>query len=312
MKKFIFICLLSLSSLSPLAALEEEELDWDFPQGPSVQEYNSALQDAMAAQDWWKVVDYAATISYNFPTTPFAQDASYLIGEAYFNLGQLEYSNEAFTAYLNQAISPKHFEEAIHYKFKIAERFATGTKKRLFGSHKMPAWLPAQEDALKIYDEVIAALPHSEISAKSLLSKAKIQVYFEDFKPAIETLDLLIRRFPKDDLAAEAYLEKNRTYLLQCQAQNLDPDVLDLTEVNLRKFRLAFPREARLAEAEKIYKEMQEIFAQNLFEIGYFFEKTKKVPASLIYYTKVVAKYPDTQAAATARSKLETLHPSKK
>ncbi|HSX25765.1 MAG TPA: outer membrane protein assembly factor BamD [Chlamydiales bacterium] len=299
------ICLF-LASLSSLGALEENELVWDTPQGFSVQEYNSALQDAIAAQDWWTVVDYAEMISYNFPTSPFAQDASFVIGEAYYGLGQLEYSNEAFSAYLNYP-SPKRFEDAIEYKFMIAEQFANGAKKRLFGSHKLPAWLSAKEDALKIYDEVIAALPHSEMSARSMLSKAKIQVEFEDYKPGLETLDLLIRRFPKNDLAAEAFLEKNRIYLLQCQAQNLDPDRLDLADVNLRKFRLAFPREPRLVEAEKILAQMQEIFAQNLLDTGYFFEKTKKIPASIIYYTKVIANYPNTEAAIAARQKLEAL-----
>ena len=284
MKKYLY---LFVAFLTPLLALEEQDLTWD-DTGPSVQEYNSALQQAIVAGDWWSVIDYADIISYNFPTTPFAQEASYIMGEAYYKLNQLEYANEAFTAYLNHISSPKHFEEAIEYKFNIAEQFANGSKKRLFGSPKMPAWVPAKEDSIRIYDEVIAALPHSEFAVKSLLSKARIQAYFEDYKPSIETLDLLIRRFPKHDLAAEAYLEKNKVFLTQCQAQNLDPDLLDHTELNLRKFHLAFPREPRLAEAEKILVEMQEIFAQNLFETGYFFEKTKKIPASIIYYNKVI------------------------
>lgn len=291
---------------STLVALEEEDLVWDNAQ-PSVQEYNSGLQQALAAEDWWKAIDFATIISYNFPSTPFAQEASYIMGEAYFKLDQLEYANECFTAYLNHVSSPKHFEEAIEYKFNIAEQYANGAKKRLFGSPKMPAWVPAKEDAIQIYDDVIAALPHSELAVKALLHKGRIQAYFEDFKPSIETLDLLIRRFPKHALAAEAYLEKNRIFLMQCKAQNLDPDLLDLTEVNLRKFRLAFPRETRIAEAEKIWIEMKELFAQNLLETGYFFEKTKKIPASLIYYNKVVAKYPATDAANVAREKLETL-----
>lgn len=296
---------------SPLISLEEHELVWENT-GPSVQEYNSALQQAIAEGNWWAVIDYADIISYNFPSTPFAQEASYIMGEAYFKLNQLEYANDCFTAYLNHVSSPKHFEEAIEYKFNIAEQFSHGAKKRLFGSIKMPAWVPAKEDSIPIYDEVIAAIPHSEFAAKSLLSKARVQVYSEDYKPSIETLDLLIRRFPKHELAAEAYLEKNKVFLAQCQAQNLDPDLLDMTEVNLRKFRLAFPREQRIQEAEKIYAQLQEIFAQNLFETGRFFERTKKVPASLIYYHKVIAKYPNTEAATASREKLEALQPSNK
>lgn len=305
MKKFVFAF---FASLSVLSALEEDELIWN--EGPSVQEYNSALQQAIASNDWWAVIDYANIISYNFPTTPFAQEISYTIGEAYYKLDQLEYANEAFTAYLNHASAPKHFEEAIEYKFNIAERFATGERKRLFNSPKMPAWVSAREDSIAIFDEVIAALPHSEFASKALLRKARVQAYFEDFKPSLETLDLLIRRFPKHELAAQSYLEKEKVYLLQCQAKNLDPDVLDMAEVNLRKFRLAYPREARLAEGEQIFSDMQEIFAQNLLETGYFFEKTKKIPASIIYYNKVVTKYPKTEAAAVALEKLSILQPN--
>lgn len=305
MRKTVFT-LLALTA--PVLGLEEHELRWENT-GPSVQEYNSALQQAISAGKWWDVIDYAEIISYNFPTSPFAQEASYLMGEAYYKLGEFESANECFTAYLNHVASPRHFEEAIEYKFNIAEQFANGTKKRLFGSVKMPAWVPAKEDSIEIYDEVIASLPHSDIAAKSFLSKARIQAYTEDFKPSIETLDLLIRRFPKHELAAEGYLEKSRVYLAQCQIESLDPDVLDLTEVNLRKFRLAFPRDPKLEEAEKIFSQMQEMFAQSLFETGCFFEKTKKTPASLIYFNKVIAKYPKTEAAAASREKIEMLSP---
>lgn len=300
--------LLSLFALVfPLLALEEHELIWD--EGPSVQEYHSALQQAMALGDWWAAIDYANIISYNFAGTPFAGEVPYLMGEAYYKLDQIEFANDCFTNYLNHTAAPKHFEEAIEYKFNIAERFANGENKRLFGSAKMPAWVPAREDSLEIFEEVIAALPHSDLAVKSLLSKAKAQAYLEDYKPSIETLDLLIRRFPKHELAAEAYLEKEKVYLLQCQAKNLDPDILDMAEVNLRKFRLAFPRESRLFEGEKICGEMQEIFARDIYETGCFFEKTKKIPASILYYNKVVAKYPKTEAAAAALEKLAILQP---
>jgi outer membrane protein assembly factor BamD (BamD/ComL family) len=306
MKKTFFLL---IAFALPLLALEEHELTWENT-GPSVQEYNSALQQAIQEERWWDVIDYADIISYNFPTTPFAQEISYTLGEAYYKLNQFEYANDCFTAYLSRAAAPKHFEEAIEYKFNIAELFANGTKKRLFGSIKMPAWVPAKEDAVQIYEDVIASMPHSELAAKSLLSKARIQAYnLEDFKPSIETLDLLIRRFPKHDLAAEAYLEKNKIFLAQCQIESLDPDALELAELNLRKFRLAFPRETRIEEAEKVLSDLQELFAQSLLETGQFFEKTKKVSASLIYYHKVIAKYPNTLAAEVSREKVELLQP---
>lgn len=307
MKKTLFFSLAFVLALAlPLLALEEGELKWE-DTGPSVQEYNSHLQQAIQDQNWWAVVDYADLISYNFPTTPFAQDTAFTMGEAYFKLGQLEIANDCFSAYLNRTTSPRHFEKAIEYKFNIAEKFKNGVRKPLFGSHKMPKIVPAKEDALKIYEEVITTLPHSEFAAQSLIGKARIQAEFEDYKPSLETLDLLIRRFPKHDLGAAAYLEKINVLLMQSQGQNIDPDLLDLAEVNLRKFRVAFPREPRIAEAEKIIGDMQEIFAKNLLETGRFFQKTKKIPASVIYYNKVIAKYPNTEAALAAQLQLEKL-----
>jgi outer membrane assembly lipoprotein YfiO len=297
-----------LSLILSLSALEEEELLWD-DEGPSVLEFNAFLQDAIRDGDWWAAIDYAEMISYHFPESPFALETAFLIGDAFYKLGQLELANERFTAYLNHSAAPKHFEEAIHYKFNIAESFRSGVKKPLFGSHKLPKLVSGEEDALKIYDEVITSLPHDDIAAKALLGKAEIQARFEDYKPSLETLDLLIRRFPKHDLAAQGFVQKSHSYLMQCRDKCLDPALLDLAEVNLRKFRLAFPREERIVEAEKDFTEMQEIFAEHLMETGRFFQKTKKVPASIIYYTKVLSKYPETKAAAEAQERLEKLQP---
>lgn len=276
-------------------------------QTPSVQEFYSYLQEAVDDEDWWSVIDFGEIVLYHFPESPFSQEIPFSIGLAYYHLKQHELANIALSEYLNKSTSPKHFEEAIEMKFAIAEFFRTGGKKRLFGSHKLPAIVPAREDALKIYDEVITTLPHHDIAIRALLGKAEIQVDFEDFKPGIETLQLLIRRFPKHDLAAEGYLQINKIYLKQCQAQHLDPNLLDLAEVNLQKFQLAFPREPRVAEATAAMEEMKELYAKNLLETGQFFQKRKQNDASKIYYSKVIAKYPDTHAADDAREKLAKL-----
>ena len=301
-KLFLYPLLFAL----PLLALEEEDLVWE-DQTANAQEINRSLQDALAKENWWSVVDYADLLAYCFPTSPFAQESAFVIGEAFLKLDQLELANQYFTAYLNRMNSPKHFEEAIQYKFWIAEQFFGGAKKRLFESHKTPKWMPAKEDALQIFEEVITAQPHSEMAAKSLLHKGMLEAELEDFKTSIETLDLLIRRFPKHDMAASAFVEKNRIYLKQCKEEGPDPNLLDLALVNLEKFKLAFPRESRIAEAEKALIEIREIFAQNLLGTGLFFQKTKKIPASIIYYTKVVAKFPQSEAAVVAREKLEEL-----
>lgn len=297
MKKIIFYL---TCAVLPLAAQETDP-------APSVTELNTYLLEAISEKNWWNAIDYADSISYNFPTTPFAQESPYQVGYSYFQMGQFELANESLTDYLNRSSSHSHFEEAIQMKFEIAEAFRNGAKKPLFGSHKLPKWMPAKEDAIAIYDEVITTLPTSETAAKSLLGKGKVQAALEDYKPAIETLHTLIRRFPKHDISSQAFLEINKIYLDQSRNTSLDLDILDMAEVNLRKFKLAFPRDPRITEAEALFAETQELFAQNLLETGLFFERTKKIPASIIYFNKVVAKYPGTKAAEKAKEKLDRL-----
>ena len=299
--KFLFsVCVCFSVSLF---ALEEEELTWDEP-AYTAQELHRSLQEALEKEDWWSVADFSGIISYNFPDSPFASEAAFLMGKSYFHLEQFELANDYFGIYLHQAGGVKHFEDAIQYKFQIAEGYRLGKKRRLFGSHKMPRILPSKEEAVEIYEEVITTLPHHEIAVKSLLGKAQLLAEFEDFKLSREALQTLIRRFPKHDLAAEAYLEMGRTYLTECQVSSMDADLLDLAEVNLRKFRQAFPREKRIQEAEALLIEMQELFAKNLLDIGKFFDKTHKPVAAKIYYSKVVAKFPNSEAALVAREKL--------
>ena len=300
-----------LAAFCSLSALEEEELTWDEESGASTAvAYNGYMQEALADKDWWAAIDFANILAYNFPSSPFSQELSYLIGYSYCQLGQYELANKSLSAYLNHSANHAHFEEAIRMKFEIAEAFMHGKKKRLFGSHKMPAWLSAKEDALEIYDEVIATVPHSDMATTSMLAKAKIQAEFGDYKPAVETLTMLIRRFPKTDAAAQAYLDIANVYFEQSKNSSLDLDILELAEVNVRKFKTAFPREPRIEEAEHTLAETNELFAANLFETGRFFERTKKKSASIIYYTRVLAKYPDTKAAVAAREKLHVLQPN--
>src|SRR5581483_9124916 len=107
MRKYFLLMCVAFS----LFGLEEEELNWEDDRTFSAQEFHSYLQQSIQDQQWWAVIDYADILSYHFPTSPFAQDASFIMGEAYFHLAQYELANECFSAYLNHSNSPRHFEK---------------------------------------------------------------------------------------------------------------------------------------------------------------------------------------------------------
>ena len=67
------------------------------------------------------------------------------------------------TQYLKDQHSPKFFEEAIQYKFDIAENYYNGVKKRLFGLKKTTKLQFAKDDALEIYEESVKSIPHHDL-----------------------------------------------------------------------------------------------------------------------------------------------------
>jgi outer membrane protein assembly factor BamD (BamD/ComL family) len=273
----------------------------------SVQEHYSAAMDAYQKQNWDEVVHQSLILVKNFSSTPFAQEALFYLGVGYFHTGELEYANRFLTGYLKKQATPKYFEETIQYKFKIAERYHRGAKKHILGWEAMPKWVPARDEAIAIYDEVITALPHHELAAHALFGKAKLLIKDDEYKSSIETYQTLIRRFPKHPLAAESYIGIGEVYLIQSQVQYPDQDYLDLAEINLRKFRHDFPGEEKLAVAEKMLLDMKEVYASDLYDTGRFYERTKKPQAAHIYYTRILAKYPETKVCELANKRLSRL-----
>lgn len=258
----------------------------------SVQEHYSAAIDAYQKQDWYEVIHHTVIVIKNFASTPFAQESYYYLAVAYFHHGEYDFANRFIAKYLKKQTTHKFFEEAIRLKFDIAEKFHHGAKKHILGLQNMPKWVPAREEAIEIYDEVIAALPHHELAALSLFGKAQLQLGEDEYKASIETYQTLIRRFPKHPLAAESYIGIAQVYLVQAQREYPDQDFLDLAEINLRKFRYDFPGEEKVAVAENMFVHMQEVYASDLYDTARFYERTKKPQAAYIYYTRILAKYP--------------------
>jgi outer membrane protein assembly factor BamD (BamD/ComL family) len=270
----------------------------------SVQEHYSAAMSAYQQQSWGEVIHHCVIVIKNFGSSPFAQEAYFHLGVAYFHTGEIEFANRFFTKYLKKQATPKYFEETIQYKFKIAEKYHKGAKKHVLGMENMPKWVPARGEAIAIYDQVITALPHHELATQSLCGKAQLLLQEEEYKSSIETYQTLIRRFPKHPLAVESYIGVGEVYLAQAQAEYPDQDFLDLAEINLRKFRASFPGDEKIALGEKTLLEMREIFASDLYDTGRFYERTSKPQAAYIYYTRILAKYPDTKVCTRATKRL--------
>lgn len=273
----------------------------------TAQDFYGNILKAYQKQDWRDVIFNAKCLFSYFPNSPFSSEASYYQGVAFFVLHDFDFANQSFSRYLKNEATPKFFDEAISYKYKIALKFQNGHKRHLMGAARLPKWLPAKEEALEIYDEIITTLPRHDLAARSLYQKGGLLASLNDYKASIDSFQVLIRRFPKHELAPDSFLGIADVYLKQCQSEFPDPDILELVQVNLEKFEKSFPGEPRIKEAEKKLLDMRNFFAKDLYEVGSFYERTKKFEAAEIYYSTIISQYPQTKYAIKAKKHIDEI-----
>ncbi|MBS0615084.1 MAG: outer membrane protein assembly factor BamD [Verrucomicrobia bacterium] len=308
--RYIILFLLAFEPLSAAYVLKQGKfVSSEEVATSTAQEHYAAAVKAYEEKNWKELLKQATIVTVNFEGTPYHTDALHFIGIAHFHLEDYELANNHFSDYLKVQTALKYFRETIEYKFQIAEHFRKGAKRHIAGVASLPKWMSADEDAVKIYDEVISALPSDDLAARSLLGKAKIQLKNEDFTASIETLQTLIRRFRKHALAPKAYVQIAKVYLTECQVQYPDADFIDLAEINLRKFRQDFPSDERVVTVEHMFYDMQEVYAKSFYEIGQFFERTKKPHAAVLYYHKIIKAYPNSRSAELSKARLKKLRP---
>ncbi len=274
-----------------------------------VQEHFDLGMQAYEASDWVEASKQFRIVTGNFPNSSCAQNAFFYLGVAEYELQEYDFANEAFSHYLNSQNNPKHFQETIEYKFDIADKLASGCRRHLLGTRSLPKWATGRTLALKIYDEVIASLSSHDMAAQALYSKGCLHWKMKMYRPAIEDYQLLVRRFPKHELVPDAYVNISSIYVQLSTYELQNPDILTFAEMNLKKFAQAFPREERIADVEQDLEDIKEIYAEGLYELGRFYERTRHPQAALICYQNTVLNFPETDCAEAARQRIQILDP---
>lgn len=253
---------------------------------------------------WSRASTEFEKVIFYFPCSDTAAEASYYLGVSYFKMREYDFANEEFSNYLKASQHPAFFEEAVSYKFCIAEHFKMGKKRRPFKMRYLPKWISAQDSALTIYDEVVAALPNHELTVQALYSKADLLKKMREYRDSVETYQIIIRRFPRHEIVPACYLEIADAYIRQSRVEFQNPDILALAELNARKFRDDFPRDERVPIVEDSIRRIKELYARGLCDLGLFYERMKQQDAAAIYFQSALEEFPDTTVAKFCRSRL--------
>lgn len=106
---------------------------------PCQDHFNLGIE-AMQDCNWCEAAKQFRIVLVNFKGSAYAQEGSFYLGVAEFNLDEFDCANEAFSYYLSSKNNPKYFQDAIEYKFRIAENLSNGCRRRFLGSKRLPKW----------------------------------------------------------------------------------------------------------------------------------------------------------------------------
>ena len=306
------ICLLSAFFIAaqvfanPLTAESPSPLDTKVERLSDMEYFNSAISQ-MEEKSWRGALNSFDAIRQYYPDSQVFDDSLYFQAVCNYHLMDYDIANKELTKYLSSKYRLKFFEDALHYKLEIANKFKEGAKKHLFDSDKFPKWIPAKEDALEIYDDIISMVPSHDLTAQALFEKGSLLQKMQDYKIALESYQTLIKRFPKHPLTPDSYLAINEAYYEQSHSEFRNTDLLEMAQINLKKFTKNFPRDEKIEQAQHYYEEMKEIHAKGLYDIGMFYERTSKPKASVIYYVTAIEKFPESSSTGLCRERLQNL-----
>jgi len=303
---FLIALLLSSPSLHALKPKSKNFKSQEEADHYLTKHYNLGCEH-YGCESWRAASSEFEKVIYYFPCSDAATDASYYLGICYFKMKEYDFANEEFSNYLKASQHPPFFQDAVEYKFCIAEHFKGGRKKHPFKIRYLPKWVSGQQSALVIYDEVIACLPNHELAIQALYSKGNLLKKMREYRDSIEAYQTLIRRFPRHEIVPACYLNIADAYVQQSALEFQNPDILALAELNVRKFKDDFPRDERTAIAAKSVSLIKELYAKGLCDLGLFYERMKQFDAAAIYFQSSIEEFPDTQVAAFCRSRLMSL-----
>lgn len=313
MKRCLALCVLAIT----LCSVTHAEYLWkngtlidmrEVADLPMERHFELGIQ-AMKEKKWDEALRQFRIVTINFPDTDLAKEAYYFLGVAYFYTNDSDLANKKFDEYLASVKNPKYFIETFQYKHEIANNFAKGAKRHLFNQEKLPALFADEDFSLKIYDEIVAALPTHELAAKALFDKACFLADQNQFSPSITTLQSITKKFPRTELACRSYVKIEQVLLAQLNYEEQNPDVLPLAEITMKKFQTDFPKATeQLAQAKATLTAVNETVALGFHKTGEFYERKGYPDAALIYYKQVVQHFPKTKIAEKSKERLEAIN----
>ncbi len=230
------------------------------------------------------------------------EEARFLLGETYFLARDYWKAVQQYQTVAENA-SGELYDLANQRCVDVGRAFLSGQKRILWIFFRLPAY----DDGVEILDRVWERAPGSRIGELAL--KLKADFYFErgDMDLAQDEYANLVKQYPSGRYVQLAMLRSAEAAEAAFPGVKFDDQPLIDAQQRYQQVVAAFPP---YAERERVPERLEGIRQQRAekdLSVARWYEKTRRSGAAEFYYRLILEDWPDTLAAAEARTRLRAM-----
>jgi outer membrane protein assembly factor BamD len=273
------------------------------PLGSSTEQLAAAdaFADAGDTQNAIKTYRYIARSSSKSTEAPTAQ---FGLAKQLKQSGNFEAAFKEYQSLLQNYPQTKNFEEAVADQIDIANAYLKGKKVKFLG---IPL-VSSMEKSEEMYAAILKVAPYSKHAAITQFNLGLALQKQGKAQEAIAAYQKVLDKYPNSAACDSAAYQVGYVYqLLGMTGKSQDLSALKEAQNNYQDFLLQYPNSEKIQQAGQNMKKMLSKESADTLRVARFYDFNKDFKASSIYYNDVIRRFPQSEEATAAKSRLDEL-----
>ena len=273
------------------------------PLGSSMEQLAAAdaFADAGDTQNAIKTYRYIARSSSKSTEAPTAQ---FGLAKQLKQSGNFEAAFKEYQSLLQNYPQTKNFEEAVADQIDIANAYLKGKKVKFLG---IPL-VSSMEKSEEMYAAILKVAPYSKHAAITQFNLGLALQKQGKAQEAIAAYQKVLDKYPNSAACDSAAYQVGYVYqLLGMTGQSQDLSALKEAQNNYQDFLLQYPNSEKIQQAGQNMKKMLSKESADTLRVARFYDFNKDFKASSIYYNDVIRRFPQSEEATAAKTRLDEL-----
>jgi len=237
-----------------------------------------------------------------YPKSAEAAESQYYLGLTEEKEGKLYEAYQAYQMVIDKYPFSERIQEIIELEYKIAEKFMSGEKRKVFGMD-----LPVDNPAIEIFGKVVENSTYGPLAPRAQYKLGLVLKGVLRYYEAEEEFNKVVSRYPDSEWASAAKFQIASCRASLSKGAAYDQGAMQEAKEKFESFVKEHPDAVLSWDAQRNINQIREKEALASFDIGRFYEKQKAFESAKIYYNDIINNYADSSMAKQAVARLEIM-----